>query len=73
LPLSRGLGLAARSSDRDDAIIVFTSALLAKRADPGRIRDYGKAWLGRTIARFRAKDGRVQAARAAASRQLYGE
>ena len=69
----RGSGLAARSNDTDDAIIAFTLALLAKRADRGRIAQYDKAWIARTLTRFRAMDGRVQAARAAACAASFTE
>ncbi len=67
-PLKMGLGRAARSSETDEAIIAFTLALLAKRADPARRAQYNAAWIGRTLKSFRAKDGltrsRLEAARA---------
>jgi hypothetical protein len=42
-PLTKGLGIAARSSDPDASIIAFTLGLLRKRADTSRIAQYDAA------------------------------
>ena len=72
-PLSKGLGLAARSNDTDAEIIDFTQALLAKRADAGRIAQYDAQWITRTLRRFRDMDGVGRARREAALARLFGE
>lgn len=72
-PLSKGLGIAARSSASDPEIIAFTLALLAKRADAGRIAQYDAQWLARTLRSFREKDNSGRRRREAALAKLFGE
>ena len=71
-PLSRGLGIAARSSDTDAEIIAFTLALMAKRADPTRVDHYGAQWIASTVKRFREKDDGSRRRREAALARLFG-
>ena len=70
-PLKMGLGRAARSGETDDAIIAFTLALLAKRADPARRAQYNAAWIGRTLKSFRAKDDHTRSRLEAAGASLF--
>ena len=72
-PLKMGLGRAARSGETDEAIIAFTLALLAKRADPARRAQYNAAWIGRTLKSFRAKDGHTRSRLEAARASLFAE
>ena len=72
-PLKMGLGRAARSGETDEAIIAFTVALLAKRADQARRAQYNAAWIGRTLKSFRAKDGHTRSRLEAARASLFAE
>jgi Family of unknown function (DUF5906) len=54
-PLTKALGLAARSSDSDDTIVDFLLMLIAERG-PSRIDRYDRTWLLDTLRRFREKD-----------------
>jgi hypothetical protein len=69
-PLSKGLGLAARSNDPDSAVIDFTLALIKRRADPSRVDQYDRQWVARSLKRFRDRDS---ISCAAAFGILYGE
>jgi hypothetical protein len=71
-PLSKGLGIAARSNDSDAQILAFTLALIAKRADAGRIAQYDAQWIVRTIKRFRDMDDAGRRRREAALARLLG-
>jgi hypothetical protein len=46
-PLTRGLGLAARSADDEATIVNFVVSLLAERADKDRRRAYSPNWIVR--------------------------
>ena len=72
-PMTRGLGLAARSNESDGEVIRFTLALIQQRADPARISQYSAEWIGRSLRRFRNKDDRVSVSREAALRRLFGD
>jgi hypothetical protein len=71
-PLSKGLGIAARSNDSDAQILAFTLALIAKRADAGRIAQYDAQWAARTLKRFRDRDAAGLRRREAALARLFG-
>jgi hypothetical protein len=71
LPLTRGLGLAARSADDEGAIIGFVVALLAERADKDRQAGYGRDWIARTVRRFRDRDHEGNLAVAQLRRELF--
>jgi hypothetical protein len=73
-PLSKGLGIAARAGADDAEVVEFVAQLLKDRADIGRCRQYGTAWVLSTMRTFRAKDATSAAAAAAAVslvRSLY--
>jgi hypothetical protein len=72
-PLTKGIGIAARSGDPDAEIVASTLALLSRRADPSRIAQYDAAWIARSLERFRAMDGRTRARRDAALSSLFGK
>ena len=72
-PLTRGLGIAARSGDADTAIVAFTLALLKRRADKARIAQYDAAWIAYSLRRFRAMDDDIRGRREAALSELYGD
>jgi hypothetical protein len=55
-PLTRGIGAAVRAGASASEIEGFIAALLAQRADPRRIRQYGPAWVRRSIYSFRRRD-----------------
>ena len=57
-PLTKALGLAARSSDSDDVIADFLLMLIAERG-PSRIDRYDRAWLLDRLRQFR-REGRGQ-------------
>ena len=61
-PLTRGIGSAARGGVSAAEIEGFVAALLAQRADPGRIRQYGQAWVRRSLRSFRRRDDAARAA-----------
>jgi hypothetical protein len=61
-PLTRGIGAAVRAGASASEIEGFIAALLVKRADPGRIRQYGSTWVRRTIGSFRTRDAAARAA-----------
>ena len=61
-PLSRGIGAAARAGASAAEIEGFVAALLAQRADPGRRRQYGPAWVRRSLLSFRRRDDAARAA-----------
>jgi hypothetical protein len=61
-PLSRGIGAAVRTGASAAEIEGFVAALLAQRADPGRIRQYGQAWVRRSLRSFRRRDDAARAA-----------
>ena len=61
-PLSRGIGAAVRAGANATEIEGFVAALLAQRADPGRRRQYGPAWVRRSIRSFRRRDDAARAA-----------
>ena len=62
LPLSRGLGLAARSPASREEIIAFVRALMAEYAayDPGRRARYNDAWVASTVDSFRRSDQHIE-------------
>ena len=72
-PLTRGLGIAARSGDADTAIVRFTLALVKRRADKDRLRQYDAAWIAYSLRRFRAMDDLIRGRREAALSELYGD
>jgi hypothetical protein len=55
-PLTRGLGVAARSANDEATIVNFVVSLLAERADKDRQRAYGPDWIVKTLRRFRDHD-----------------
>jgi hypothetical protein len=61
-PLTRGIGAAARAGASASEIEGFVAALLAQRADPGRKRQYGAAWVRRSLRSFRRRDDAARAA-----------
>jgi hypothetical protein len=61
-PLSRGIGSAVRAGASAIEIEGFVAALLTQRADPGRRRQYGPAWVGRSIRNFHRRDAAARAA-----------
>ena len=60
-PLTKGLGVAARSDASEAEIVAYVGGLLAERAkdDPGRRSRYGPRWVTSTVARFRRVDQRT--------------
>ena len=70
-PLSKGVGLAARSDDADSEIIQFALSLIRSRADPARISQYDAQWIGRSLKSFRHKDSRCAASRETALKGLF--
>jgi hypothetical protein len=71
VPLTQGLGLAARSADDEATIINFVIALLAERADKNRQAAYGRDWIARTVRRFRDRDHEGHLAIARLRRKLF--
>jgi hypothetical protein len=67
LPLTRGIGVAVRAGAEASEIQAAVAALLAARADDGRRKQYGHAWVQQAIASFSRRDG---ATRTAATRAL---
>ena len=61
-PLSKGIGAAARAGANAAEIEGFIAALLTQRADPGRRRQYGAAWVRRSLHSFRRRDDAARAA-----------
>ena len=61
-PLSKGIGAAVRAGASAIEIEGFVAALLAQRADPGRRRQYGQAWVSRSIRSFHRRDAAARAA-----------
>jgi hypothetical protein len=70
-PLTRGLGVAARSADDEATIVNFVIALLAERADKDRQPAYGRYWTTRTVRRFRDRDDEGHLAIAQLRRELF--
>jgi len=71
VPLTQGLGLAARSADDEATIVNFVIALLAERADKDRQAAYGRGWIVRTLRRFRDRDDEGRLAIAQLRRELF--
>lgn len=59
-PLKRGIGLAAQSTATEQEIVDFVTALLAERADPGRMVSYGPRWVCKVVQSFRIRDQRTE-------------
>ena len=70
-PLSKGLGLAARSNEPDSAVVNFTLSIIKQRADAARISKYDAGWLGRSLRHFRGMDNNASATREAALARLF--
>jgi putative DNA primase/helicase len=73
VPLTRGLGVAARSADDEKTIIEFVVSLLAERADKDRQAAYGRDWIARTVRRFRDCDHEGHLTIAQLRRELFFE
>jgi hypothetical protein len=71
VPLTQGLGLAARSSDEEATIINFVIAMLAERADRDRQAAYGRDWIARTLRRFRDRDDKGRLVIAQLRQELF--
>jgi hypothetical protein len=61
-PLTRGIGAGVRTGASAIEIEGFVAALLAQRADPGRRRQYGQAWVRRSINSFGRRDAAARTA-----------
>ena len=72
-PLTCALGLAARTGAAEAEIIAFAQQLLAERADPSRLRQYGPRWCAATIRRFRDRDRAVEDDIGRLRTRIFGE
>jgi hypothetical protein len=70
-PLTKGLGIAALAGADHAEVQAVVKRLLAERANPGRQRQYGHAWVESTLANFEKRDGRVRAEIARVGSRLF--
>jgi hypothetical protein len=71
VPITRGLGVAARSADDEATIVNFVVTLVAERADKDRRQAYGSDWIVRTLRRFRDRDQEGHLAIVQLRKQLF--